>query len=134
MPELEHSDALRELLRQHVDSHEKLDIVLWLRRCPEPAGVAALQHALGLPRTTVRDVLHDLIRMGLVAHPAPELFAYAPVHEHLGRAVDELALAVETDPIPILRRLSANAIDRVRGSAAEAFAEAFMWSTRKPDD
>lgn len=134
MPELKHSGELRDLLRDRVDSHEKLDIVLWLRRCAGPADVPALQQALELPRATIQEVLRDLVKLGLVAHSESDHFVYAPEHEELRRAVDELALALESDPIPIIKRMSANAIDRVRGSAAKAFAEAFIWSRKKPND
>jgi hypothetical protein len=134
MAETQHSDALRALLRDRVDSHEKLDTLLWLRSHAVPTGVQQLERAIELPPPMLRDVLDQLTQVGLVrVDPGTGLFVYAPETAELAHAVDELAAALLVDPVPIIKRMSANAIERVRGSAARAFAEAFLWRRKKPN-
>jgi hypothetical protein len=120
--------VVRALLREHIASHEQLQIVLFLCRHLErswPADVIARELSLTL------DVTHKALQ-ALCAGPLVRtdgdragLFRYAPATGSLNRAVQALGRAYETQLLDIMGLMNSNALERIRNASHRTFAEAF---------
>lgn len=122
------------LLRLHVRSFEHLEILLQLSRQPErqwtPADVAA---AVGLQKSVASEVLAELLRSELIAiaDSGPRGYVFAPATPELALACERLTEARSTSHLDVMHFLSANALKRVRRSAAYLLADAFVLRSDK---
>ncbi len=122
---------LGQLLRERVASLEGLEAMLLLRRDPTRAWSAdALAQRLSIPETFLDPVLHELVASGLLAVDDTG-WRYAPHSPALAAAVDRLALLYDERRLEVMRLLSAHALERIRDSAARAFADAFVIKRKK---
>ena len=116
---------VRRFLEEVVDSYETLQVLpLLFRRTGDRRSTAAIAAELEIPVRTVEAVVLQLEGRGLVRRTGRAECCYEP-----GTAEDAtltaLAHLYATDAAEVLRVLSTHAIERVRGSAARLFAEAF---------
>jgi hypothetical protein len=133
---IEVPDAVRELLRERVDSVEALETLLLLRRYPERRWEGqAVAEQLRLPGAPLGEILMTLARHELLeVAEAPPRFRYGPKTPQLAQAVDELQRIYESDRTGILHVMTENAIDRVRHGLTKAFADAFVLRRGTPKD
>ena len=69
----------------------------------------------------------------LEKHAGAQLaYRYAPAEPGMMAVVDRLAALYVQQRLEVIRQMSANAIDRLRTSAARTFADAFLLRGRKP--
>jgi hypothetical protein len=118
-------ESVQELLRERIESHDELEAALLLRADPERAWVAGeLGAALELSPELGAHVEAKLIRARIARPVATEdlRIRYRPVSATVAKAMDQLAALWESEPIEILRLMSANALDRVREKAADTFS------------
>ncbi len=108
---------LGPLLRDHVDSHEKLEVVLAVRARCGPIAVSDIAAALRLTQTDAKRLLSALCESGLLASQADGRFAEA--EGALVRArIDALVQAYQADSLSVVSRLSRQALLRRRSSTA----------------
>jgi len=120
------SPSLRALLDERVNSFEKLELVMALRRAPgQQSTVRDLASVLESERDEVRGLLDHLVRDGLVEVLADGNFELAPKGAD-AVAIDELAAQYTADKIVIVMTIAESAMDRLRNLAGRAFAEAFV--------
>jgi hypothetical protein len=121
------SERVRGLLLGPIDSFEKLDIVIALHaRRDLPWTLEAP------PLTSLRRALDELLAAGIVERQADGALRIAP---ECDVTLDELAAAWSTDRAAVLALMSERALQRIRASAARAFADAFaLRRVRKSDD
>lgn len=131
------SALVRELLRTHITSFEKLEFLRLLHQRPDEQWTPlALAERIGVSDIVASDALRELQANGLIACEGAagnELFRYAPANASLSDACDDLVLALETQRAAVLGFMSVNAIDRVRSDAIRAFADSFVFVTKKSD-
>lgn len=137
-------DAVRVLLRERIESYEELEILLALER-HRGAGKtvdelgAAVHGALPLIESALRSlesralIKRDTVAVSAGAREAETRYFYAPASSELDGAVRALAKAYAGQPIPIIKLMSENAIQRMRTGAARAFADAFILRKDKND-
>jgi len=127
--------AIRRLLRDTIDSLEKLEVVVALVRSPAPTTVAALASALSLPEGNVFEALTGLERAGVVNRLGLDgaQLSYNSGTDNAATIADLVAL-YEEDRALVLRSISYLALDRVRSQAARLFADAFVFTNRKKGD
>jgi len=118
------------LLREHIETYEQLEVLLLLRReRHEKWTAAALAARLQVRAELIATALAGLERAGLVVvggeASAPH-FTYRPATAGLDAAADRLDREYRERPIRIIQLMSANAIERVRTSALQTFADAFV--------
>jgi DNA-binding MarR family transcriptional regulator len=120
-------EDVRALLRTCVTSYEELEVLLLLAREPGDAvTAAAVADRVRTPVSAVAAALGTLVDAGLVeAGPGGDTFRYQPRAE-LGAAVARLLEEARENPVAIIRAMSANAIERIRMSAVNMFADAFV--------
>lgn len=122
-----------ELLRERVGSLEQLEALLLLHREPAHAwSLPELADELSLPTGMLASELDALVAAGLVAH-AQGRWTYAPREAASGESVARLAALYPVRRLEVLRLLSDLAVQRIRGSAARAFADSFVIGRRKKD-
>ena len=128
-------EDVRALLREHIETYEQLEVLLLLRRARhEKWTVAGLAARLQVRDELIDSALEGLRTAGLVAvtaaAPAPH-FAYLPATSSLDAAAGRLDRDYAERPIRIIQLMSANAIERVRTSALQTFADAFVLKKKK---
>ncbi len=135
-------EDVRALLRDRIESYEELEILLALERMPGAGKTAeelsaAVRVDLPLVERAVRALeSRRLIERRSTAPRGTErepIYVYAPATPALDDTVRALAKAYAEQPIPIIKVMSENAIQRVRTEAARAFSEAFILRKDKND-
>lgn len=131
-------DDVRALLSERIESYEELEILLALERARGSGKTPEeLSTTLRVGASLVDPALRALELHGLIAHrSAPERearYLYEPATPALDGAVRALAKVYREQPIPIIRLMSENAIQRVRTGAVRAFADAFILRREKND-
>ena len=127
------SDLL-ELLRQRVGSLEELEVLLLLQRTRERRwAIFEIARELGLPDSIVDTTLvtlrsHDFVT---AEGPGDAEWNYQPRTAELAALVEGLAAVYLERRLEVMRLLSARALERVRDSAARAFADAFIIRRKK---
>lgn len=112
-------DGVRDLLTHRIDSFEKLEIVLALR--DKSASIETLARSLGLAPEDVRDAARELRSVSLVDISRNGDVALVP-HDH----VEALAKAYADDRFTVIKVMGEIAMGRIRGMAAQVFADAFV--------
>lgn len=119
------SPALRALLESHVDSFEKLEVIIALHRAGDhPSTPRELADSLNLDRAEVRGVLDGFARAGLT-ESANGFVQIAP-RGPLASAVSELATIYADDKSTLVIAIAEISMERLRNMAGRAFAEAFV--------
>jgi biotin operon repressor len=123
---------LQSLVRDHIESYEQLELLLLLRA---ERGVAwsgeALSARLRISSTLVSEALAKLQSGGFVVASTAEA-AGGPTHAYRVQAADleatieRLSQAYKEQPMPIIKLMCANSIERVRTAALRTFADAFI--------
>ncbi len=120
------SNALRKLLDAHVDSFEKLELLMHLRRAPgESSTIGEISRALDLGADEVRDIVAALSAAGMVVRKDSGV-SLAPRTAEDRAAMDELAHVYDDDKITLVKAIAETAMERLRNLAGRAFAEAFV--------
>jgi hypothetical protein len=123
------SDAVQELVREHVNSFEKLEILLLMRQNPLTRWTfETISTRFNLPSSVVDTALKELVASDLleaVGSGIDRVFRYAPRSQQLSDAVDELASSHQIDRLALTRFLATSSMQRMRSSLVKAFADAF---------
>lgn len=130
-------EEVQKLLRDHIESYEQLEVLLLLRtELDHPWTVDALSARFRIAASLVSLALDGLQTGGFVearAHGAEKQYAYIAQSNHVEATLRQLIQAYREHPIPILKQMSANAIERVRTAALRTFADAFILRKDKKD-
>lgn len=113
------------LIDERLHSFEALETLIVLRAEPRTWRPSELTQRLGLERDLVSSAVEELVRGGFVVQDADGCWRYAPTDAPTAAAVNALVREYPTARLEILRRLNDNAMERIRSSAATAFADAF---------
>jgi hypothetical protein len=129
------SQTLRKLLDTHVESFEKLELLMLLRRAPEGRSTnGELALALDLGDDEVREIVAALSSAGLVSRAVDGSISLAPRTEAERAALDELARVYAEDKIVLVKAIAETAMDRLRNLAGRAFADAFVIRKKRGGD
>jgi hypothetical protein len=122
-PHLDHSAW--NLLRTHLDSFEKLEVVRALRGTGQAMSRDDLGRECRFTSDTIDEVVASLARMNVVETDG----ARGAVHlgsMSLEPAFQSLMTIYEHDRLVVMSALSSIAMERIRNMAAKAFADAFV--------
>jgi DNA-binding MarR family transcriptional regulator len=118
------------LLHDHIESYEQLELLLLLRARSDPAPTGeTLTARLGIPASLVTAALDGLESAGFVearTQGIEKRYVYVIQSDNVEATISRLADAYRENPIPIVKLMSANAIQRLRTSALRTFADAFI--------
>jgi hypothetical protein len=129
--------GLSLFLRDHVTSYEELETLLLLARMPEAAWTSSqIAEKLNVASVETVEAALDALRAGgqLVRgepEARPKLFRFAPANDNLRGLVADLQRAYQDSRFEIVQTMTANAMQRVRSSAARRLADAFLFERRK---
>ncbi len=127
-------EAVRQLLRERVETHEQLGALLYARAQGDRAFSAdEAAAAVGLASSEAEAALSHLVAHALlgVDGGAPPRYRYAARSSQQALVIDQLAIVHDRQQLALLRQMGANAIERMRTSAARAFSEAFVLRKEK---
>jgi DNA-binding IclR family transcriptional regulator len=117
-----------ELTSELIDSFEKLDLLLQLSEAGNFLGLSELEARLHLPRATFAPALEGLIAAGVVTRRGDDFaMAQGPWTPH----VRALVSLYREDRMQVAVLMSQAAIQRLRTKADRAFADAFVFGSRK---
>jgi hypothetical protein len=135
MHEPEIPEDVQALLRERIGSYEELEILLLLAREPAAAFTAdSVGQRVRVPGPAAAGALDRLCAAGLAtgcagsgsgSEQTGSAFRYQPRGD-LDRAVELLVREARDNPLAIIKLMSANAIERIRMSAVQMFADAFV--------
>ena len=129
------SPALRKLLDAHVESFEKLELLMFLLRSPaQRSTVGELSRALNLGGDEVRAIALALSAGGLVASAADGRIALAPQRPEDEAALDELERVYDEDKMALVTAIAETAMERLRNLAGRALADAFATRKKKQEE
>jgi hypothetical protein len=124
------SEAVKALLREHVTSFEKLELLLLLSGEPQQAWtIASLSSRVRVLEDLIVEALDALQRSRLVTSAVEcgqRVARYAPATAELANAARELFRIFPEQRAAIIVFMNANAIERVRSGAIRTFADAFI--------
>lgn len=118
-------DDVVDLLHDRLHSFEAVETLLVLHEDPRTWRVTEIVDRLNVDRDVVRAALDELGRGGFVAAEPDGRFRYAPTDAATAAAVANLVRVYATARLEVMRRMTANAMERIRSSAATTFADAF---------
>ena len=128
---------INRLLLERVASLEELVALLLLHQVPSRAMTTLeVADAAHLDLEGAAAALVHLQGRGLLraeADASPPTYRYFPENARVAAVVDRLAQLYAERPVEVFRRMSANAIERLRLSAGRAFADAFVFKDKKDD-
>ena len=127
-------EAVRQLLREHVNGFEQLEILLLAVRDPGKSWTAeAVAAELRIDARVVEEALDELHDRGLFARGlAPRSYVYRPSSPSLDQAVRELVRIHGEDRLALMEVMCATALERLRTMTLRKFADAFR--LRRPKD
>lgn len=127
--------GLVDFLRDNVSSYEELNALLLLSRAPVRAwALAEAAESLNVPLELMKTALAALCASGILVEAAGESsksYRYAPSGKLLAEQVAALQQAYVEQPMDVVQAMTANAIERVRSSAARRLADAFRFERSK---
>jgi hypothetical protein len=122
--------AARRILTDVLDSFEKLVLVVHLyRQREQPCTLEELAQAIALTRDLVAETLAGLAADGVV-RSADGRWALDPRGKWAAN-VDALMQVYEEDRIVVHDAMTQLALERIRGQAANVFADAFLFRQPK---
>jgi hypothetical protein len=126
-------ENVSRLLRDHIDSFEKLEVLMLLQHHPQSVwNASSVSLRVGITPLAAAAALQGLHDAGLIAvRPGGQFsFEHAREDSELARAVEQLADRWGHDPVPLMRFMATTALDRLRSSAGRAFSQAFRTDSR----
>ena len=127
------AEPVRQLLREHVETHEQLQILIGVIENGDRSSTAdTLATQFQLPVATAIEALAHLEADGVIEPVRRD--AAEPIHYRyaLDLTLGELLRsAYRTRPVDIMSLMTANAIERVRMSARRTFTPA-SWLRKRP--
>ena len=135
-----HSGELPEdiatFLHDHIESYEQLELLLLLRNEQQVSWTEeGLSRRLRIPASLIGAALAHLEHAGYVSITTPDAekrYSYLAQNDELEATMARLAQTYREQPMPIIKLMSANAIERVRTAALRTFADAFILRKDKP--
>jgi hypothetical protein len=123
-------EAVKALLIAHITDFEELELLLLLQRSPDDVwALDAAATQLRVPVPLVENAAEALRAHGLLSGNGVG-YRFAPSSPALRDACDQLRASYDQDRFAIVTLMSRLAVERLRSSAARAFASAFR--IRKP--
>jgi DNA-directed RNA polymerase specialized sigma subunit len=126
------------LLYEQVTSYEQLEALLLLHAAPgrdwTVTEVAAALHIDTANAAAALTALGAQRLLSVKSSGAEQDYRYAPADGAMAAGVDKLAQSYAERRLEVVKQMSANAIERVRSSAARTFADAFLLGDRKKRD
>lgn len=110
-------DPVGALLRDHVDSYEKLEAVVVVRERRGPTPLGDIARALRLNHVDAKRTVAALCRSGLLVQHADGHVSESS-DDRMRTRLDALVRAYRTDALSIGARISRQALVRLRQSAA----------------
>jgi hypothetical protein len=122
-------DDVQAFLRDYIGSYEELEVLLLLYRARDQwHHLAAVTAQLRLPGVSA-ETAEALVASRLLAvrgTSGEALYAYVPADPALEIAVTRLAQSYAEAPLAVMKVMTDNAMNRLRVSALQTFADAFV--------
>lgn len=124
-------DELQAFLFEHVDTFEALDVLVRVYRHRDRDWTAdAIAADVNLTPELAAEALEHLEAHGLVERQ-PTGFRYHAATDALDAAVQRIVQVYASERLTIIQFMATNALDRLRTSANQRFADAFRLRGKK---
>ena len=121
-----------QLLRDHVQTYEELEMLLAIARDPEREhSIATLLVTLNLEASAGAGVVEELAKAGVVTITRDAAGGRVRCDPGAAGVVAGLAEAYDTARVELMSRMTQNALERVRTSALRTFSSAFVLGKKR---
>ena len=128
------TEDIRDFLIKNIESYEQLATLILLHANPGQAWTIADAAAkLNADPSDARRYLSHMVEHQLARAVGEKTFQYAPASEELAARVDRVLAVYADNALEIVKIMTKNAIERVRSSAMQTFADAFVVGKKKRD-
>ncbi|HEY4178157.1 MAG TPA: hypothetical protein VGM90_15025 [Kofleriaceae bacterium] len=124
---------VQQLLRGPLDTFEKLEVAVVLTRSEAfSSSVAELTKAIRFPLESIERGIDALVGLHIAEFSGGLVRLTIPARDVA--AYEALVQLYDADRVSIAQAVSEIAMEKIRGMAAQTFAEAFQASRKKSDD
>jgi predicted transcriptional regulator len=128
--------GLAAFMRDHVSTYEELDTLLFLASSPARAwSCEEIAESLNVTVDSIETALDALLVVGNLVQTEQQsgrsTFRYAPGSDFVRDQVAHLQRAYAEERMDVVQVMTANAMERVRSSAARRLADAFRFERSK---
>ena len=125
---------VQRFLYERITSYEQLEILVRLAESPAGQDLNSLASALGISPDAALEALTTLVDAKLVARLGGEqAYRYAPRELALDTVAKQLAALYRAQRFAVVKVMTDNSLQRLRGSALHTFAECFLIGGPKKD-
>jgi hypothetical protein len=125
------SHEIRRFLYERVASYEQLEVLIWLAEHPDGVRLEVVESMLGIPGA--EEALAGLVEVKLVARSAHSTYRYQPANEELDSLTRQVIRTYRANRFGVVKAMTDNSLQRLRGSALHTFAECFLIGGPKKD-
>jgi predicted transcriptional regulator len=123
-------ENVRALLRDHLESFEQLELLLFLKQHPDVRYSAKeLASHCEISLQAANDALGSLTKSGFVKSIGTEVayvYSSAIIDKSIDHAIGSLSTIYSRQNLAIIRLMATNSVDRVRAAALRAFTDSFI--------
>ncbi|HTS81973.1 MAG TPA: hypothetical protein VMH40_15330 [Myxococcaceae bacterium] len=121
-----------------MSSYEELQTLIFAFRQEAPWSLEDAARRLHLGDPALAEAVEGLSKAGLLAaipdeESGPRRFVYCPAAPELAELCERIAEALDHDPLHVFDLMNKHALERMRTSAARAFAGSFVLRRKKKD-
>ncbi len=130
------SPELQQRLEEALGSYEELQVLLYALRQGAPWSADDATGDLPLSRPSVGEAIEGLLARGFLADsgndvPDGKRFLYRPATPELAELTERLAEMLDRNPLHVVDLMNRHALERLRTSAMQTFAGAFVLGRKK---
>ncbi len=128
------SSEVRRFLYERVSTYEQLEVLIWLAEHPEGAKLDVIESMLGASGVVAEEALTGLIEAGLVTRSTRDgTYHYQPADPELDSLTKQLIRTYRASRFAVVKAMTDNSLQRLRGSTLHTFAECFLIGGPKKD-
>jgi hypothetical protein len=126
--------AVQRFMYERITSYEQLEVLIWLAERRVPADVNTIAQALGISPDAALEAIESLVSAELLTKLGRErLYSYAPCEPALDTATKQLVALYRAHRFAVVKVMTDNSFQRLRGSTLHTFAECFLIGGPKKD-
>jgi hypothetical protein len=125
---------VQRFMYERVKTYEQLEILVRLAESLAAADVRSIAQPLGISLDAATEALEALVSANLVARRGRErAYRYAPGETVLDTAAKHLVALYRANRFAVVKAMTNNSLQRLRGSTLHTFAECFLIGGPKKD-
>lgn len=125
---------VQRFMYERITTYEQLEILVRLAESQTEASVSSMAQPLGISTDAALEALESLVGANLVVRlgRGPD-YRYSPAEPALDTATKQLVALYRANRFAVVKAMTDNSLQRLRGSTLHTFAECFLIGGPKKD-